>query len=908
MTMRAGQRLVLGFLVVSGFALPAPPLAGTTVWTIPGTANVAGQNGTRFVSDLAVTNPGTVPTQVTISIIPASGTTPYPVTLNGGETVVWRNVLDRLWGVQVSAATQVTCDVPLVLRARTYNTAASGTYGVALPVFADEDLLSATDVGHSLWVSQSASGSTGYRTNVAVVFPDPSGGEATVTIYDADGNEIGSKDYALTAAGILQFGVGGIAGPVSIGRAEIQVIRGRAAGYSVVVDNVTGDSSLFTFEGLPAGWQDVLINGVARVNGQFSTFFRTDGRFFNPTTEDATVTAAFHDKLNANPAPLTRDFVVPAGKLIDVVDILGTFFSLPEGSAGAVRFRSQTPVGILCRTSNVDPTGTFPGTYGAQQRPTQLLAFLMSADAGAIVTGIRQDASFRTNVGFAAGEDGASYALTLKNAAGATVATATRSLGPFGWEQPGIVALFSGTGIPDDAQLLVKVVSGSVDVFDSSLDNLSGDSIVTRIAPLPAEIPSSATIGPEGGSIRSSDGIFTLKVPAGALTTPTPISIAITTNDAPGALGPGYEVLPGGLEFAKPALLRLRYGAGGLAVGEIGRVSLGVLTGAGWAGLTGGRVDIPSRALLIKLWNTSPSASLVAARTPQAATSVSRFGTLLALEVIARDPLPPGGSRGEWLPTEGENELEAFFRVTPSSAGQEGRLIRPSERQTVTVTWFPPSMGWYTSISGTKALYRAPRFIPGAFVVDTMRVRFYDAMTREVQEINYSLKIIRRAWFLLVDFKYEHTCNGAAVSSSVYTRTRRHDFRFNDNMQLNSSPAQLDSINVDISSGACAPCTLGSQGTVGDLEFINPFAVFNTFGDVLGEPKFLLLGQVVVRRGLRAVAVTCPAPYSNPAADFTFTLPIPDVGFWPLSNESLFSGDRLPTDLWYLTGIWSWSL
>lgn len=906
--MRAGQRLVLGFVLVSGLALPARLLEGTNVWTIPGTANVPGQNGTRFVSDLAVTNPGIAPAQVTISIIPASSTTPTPLTLPAGATVVYRNLLDRLWGVQVAAATRVTCDVPLVLRARTYNTAASGTYGVALPVFADEDLLSVGDVGHSLWVSQSADAGSGFRTNVAVVFPDPSGGEATVTIFDADGNEIGSKDYALTAAGILQFGVGGIAGPVSIGRAEIQVVRGRAAGYSVVNDNVTGDSSLFTFEGLPAGWQDVLINGVARVNGNFSTFFRTDGRFYNPTTEDATVTAAFHDKLNANPTPLTMEFIVPAGKLIDVVDILGSFFALPAGSAGAVRFRSQAQVGILCRTSNVDPTGTRPGTYGAQQRPTQLLAFLMSADAGAVVTGIRQDASFRTNVGFAAGEDGASYALTLKNAAGATVATATRSLGPFGWEQPGIVALFSGTGIPDDAQLLVKVVSGSVDVFDSSLDNLSGDSIVTRIAPLPAEIPSSATIGPEGGSIRSTDGIFTLKVPAGALATPTPISIAITTNDAPRALGPGYEVLPGGLEFAKPALLRLRYGAGALAVRGIDGTSVAVLTGAGWAGLTGGRVDISSRALLIRLWNTSPSAHLATARTPQAGTR-SLFAALASLEVLARDPFPPGGGRGEWLPTEGQNELEAFLYLSPSSAGRsDGGLVPLIGMQNVTVTWLPPRMGTYTSISGTKAVYHAPRFIPGAFVVDTMRVRFYDAMTREVQEINYSLKIIRRAWFLLVDFKYEHTCDGAAVSSSVYTRTRRHDFRFNDNMQLNSSPAQRDSINVDISSGACAPCTLGSQGTVGDMEFIAPMAAFNVFGDVLGEPKFLLLGQVVVRRGLRAIAVTCPAPYSNPAADFTFTLPFPDVGFWPLSNESLFSGDRLPTDLWYLTGIWSWSL
>jgi len=65
-----------------------------------------------------------------ISFIPANGTTPQQVPLNAGQTVVYRNVLD------------------------------------------------------SLWISQSADGTSGYRTNVAVVFPDAGGGAATVSVYD----------------------------------------------------------------------------------------------------------------------------------------------------------------------------------------------------------------------------------------------------------------------------------------------------------------------------------------------------------------------------------------------------------------------------------------------------------------------------------------------------------------------------------------------------------------------------------------------------------------------------------------------------------------------------------------------------------------------------------------------------
>ena len=56
------------------------------------------------------------------------------------------------------------------------------------------------------------------------------------------------------------------------------------------------------------------MNGVARANGRNGAFFRTDGRFYNPTDTDATVTVAFHASGNANPSPQSAQFVVPAGK------------------------------------------------------------------------------------------------------------------------------------------------------------------------------------------------------------------------------------------------------------------------------------------------------------------------------------------------------------------------------------------------------------------------------------------------------------------------------------------------------------------------------------------------------------------------------------------------------------------
>ncbi len=835
--MRNAAVLTAAFLCVLSTGLPVD----ASTWTVPGTVNAGGLNNTRFVSDLAVTNPGSVPVLATISFIPANGTTPKQVTLNAGETVVYRNVLDILWGTQGAGATQVASASPLLIRARTYNTAVSGTYGVALPVFADDRLLDLGDTADSLWISQSADGSSGYRTNVAVVFPDAGGGSATVTIYDADGGKLASQDYSLDAPGFQQFGVGSFAGAVPLGRAEVVVTSGRAAGYSVVVDNVTGDSSLFTFEDLPAGFQDVLVNGVARANGRNNTFFRTDGRFYNPGSTDATVSVAFHASQNTNPAPLTATFTVSAGKIRDVVDVLDSLLGLPVGSAGALRFKSDASVAILCRTSNVDPAGVNPGTFGAQQKPRQLLSFLMSADAEAVVTGIRQNATFRTNVGFAAGPDGAAYSLTLKSTSGATVATATGSLGPFGWTQPNVQDLFPSTTIPEDATLLVKVTSGSVDVFDSSIDNASGDPVVTPIMPLRAEIPSSATIGPAGGSIRSLDGVLTLKVPAGALSAPVAIGLAQAPNDAPGGVGSGYDISPDGLAFAKPALLSLRYGPGGLDVPRVDGIALAFPVGTTWAGLTGGRIDISARTLAIELSNTSPPppSLLTAGRATHAKSGASRVVGLKGLEIIVSN---------SWVPTDSTVNLQVLFRLPPSGTGnqEETYLITELNMDPRDVTFLPPKIGTIDRKDANNFDYKAPHSIAHASLPVTILARAQVTHGAGIPfgpyKAHKDLHVVRRTWAVKAEFKYDGgLCEGEKSHVFSYTDVRIQNFHLDFDLELIADPPAAKASPDKVALTSCK-CTATWQGEPKAITFTGAggslqFAGFNG----LPTPAYFLL-------------------------------------------------------------------
>jgi len=67
------------------------------------------------------------------------------------------------------------------------------------------------------------------------------------------------------------------------------------------------------------------------------------------------------------------------------------------------------------------------------------------------------------------------------------------------------------------------------------------------------------TIGPEGGTINSSDGLLSVTIPQGALSGSTVISIQPITNHAPLGLGNGYRLGPEGLNLGNPATLTIRY-------------------------------------------------------------------------------------------------------------------------------------------------------------------------------------------------------------------------------------------------------------------------------------------------------------------------------------------------------------
>jgi hypothetical protein len=597
---------------------------------------------------------------------------------------------------------------------------------------------------------------------------------------------------------------------------------------------------------------------------------------------------AFHASGNANPSPATASFVLPAGKIRDVVDVLDSLLGLPVGSAGALRFQSNGPVAVLCRTSNVDPSGVRPGTFGSQQKPVPLLSFVSSADAGAAITGIRQDAAFRTNVGFTAGADGAQYTLTLQDAAGGTVATTSASLGAFGWTQPGIQDLFPTATIPGNATLKVKVTAGSVDVFDSSIDNLSGDPVVTPIAPIPAAIPTSATIGPQGGSIRSDDGGLTLKIPAGALGAPTQFSIVTVPNDAPDALGPAYDLSPGGLAFARPALLVLRYGVNGLPVDGIDAVSLAVLGSTGWGGLTGGRVDTTSRTLLVPFRATSPASALAGTRNAQADSNSTRIGSFPSVFV----------NHQGWIPTGGEMKLSLSVKGEPTSTGAGGLIVPLKEQPGISVTWSDPGDGSLDNRNNSRVTYTAPASIKYVFHKVDLEVTVGGGNKFVTKT---SLYVIRRKWYLDLRVDMNLVCEGSNDSYSLnYVDVASALFHINDDLSVARVATQADPPKV-VTLAPCDPvCRATAGATASEIQLGNVVPFF------LRHNGFLLLGSVTVMNALPPVSIKCDPPFEKRSHDLTgdnYVALIP--GVWPLSNRLLTTPPGPSAIAIWLSGAWS---
>ncbi len=206
---------------------------------------------------------------------------------------------------------------------------------------------------------------------------------------------------------------------------------------------------------------------------------------------------------------------------------------------------------------------------------------------------------------------------------------------------------------------------------------------------VPDGAPTTATIGPGGGALASSDGMFTLDVPAGALGADTDITIQPITNTAWGGTGKGYRLIPDGLTFATPVELVFELTDELLTGTDADFVDVAVQRDDGvWGILKNRTLDEAAGTLTCTTTHFSDYSLVEGVQIRPAAAVVDVNQTLqLHVRYCSRDPIPgdpdlvsllitcdeelvPLGTFRNWSVNGVVGGNSTFGRVTPTSGPQ----------------------------------------------------------------------------------------------------------------------------------------------------------------------------------------------------------------------------------------------
>ena len=225
-----------------------------------------------------------------------------------------------------------------------------------------------------------------------------------------------------------------------------------------------------------------VIPAAGSVAGSNGTFFKSDLTLgnFNGTTQNIGVGWLQTGKDNSK-APLTY-FTIPANSIVTINDFVGT--TLKTSGLGALLI-----IAVDAGGQNADSEAFIdgfsriwtpqPGSTGTVSQSFPSVSLFDSADNfTAFALGLRQDASFRTNVGVV-NLDTAAHTWTVSSL-NATGKNFTMTVPPYSLAQTGVPADFGGTS--GNLSVTFDVPDSNIfwSAYASSVDNVTGDGWVSR--------------------------------------------------------------------------------------------------------------------------------------------------------------------------------------------------------------------------------------------------------------------------------------------------------------------------------------------------------------------------------------------------------------------------------------------
>jgi len=472
---------------------PVPATAGERVqggiqcpvpyqYMIPGSAHIAGLGGTTWVSDLVVYNLGEAEAGVEAYFLKrdtdnAAATGTFFLVDAGSSLLLGDVVWDFFGESSTSGAIFICSDQPLMVSSRTYNDAPSGTYGQHI---GGSPVLTGIPGDHRAYLFQ-LTRNDDFRTNIGFANALPSQLELDVTLHDAQGAELKTVQVSVPPHGFVQkTDILGSDVPDAYAIVKATTSEARYFAYASIIDNHTGDPTFVTPE-ISFFREDstLYLPAAAHVDGYGGTHWRTDVELLNLSTwATDTVVVKLLARDQANPAPPSKEYVLPPKTSLRISDVLETVFGF--SGAAALRFEcSSSAIAVSSRTFNQ----TAAGTYG-QFVPAVPASATVGAGDSVVLAQLATSASasegFRTNIGIL-NTSGNSIVVVveLKGEDGTKLGERSVSLGPYEFTQmdkifQGIVA---GTRNNLTARLHTASAGGSFIAYASVVDNRSGDPV-----------------------------------------------------------------------------------------------------------------------------------------------------------------------------------------------------------------------------------------------------------------------------------------------------------------------------------------------------------------------------------------------------------------------------------------------
>jgi len=430
---------------------------------ISAAAQTNGIGGTSWRTELTLLNAGLEGATVTMRFLPSL--VEKTIYLAPRQAVTYSNTLLEAFDLTTGAgavtidASSAGSSAQLRVTSRTFTTGAIGTYGQSVPEVQSGQL------AKTLYITGIQS-SSAYRTNIGFVNRAEAEITAALTLYSQTGSAIATKNVTLPASSFQQSAVWALfpeVQGVSHDALTMKIATNAAdavSAYASVVDNKTQDPIYIQASAAPFG-DSLTIPVVGRAPGANQTFWRSDVTLFNPNDDDLNLTLQYGNA--------TRSLVLDGHDTEVLADILSSF-DLTSGTGSLlVSWSGETGPVVTSRTYTTVESG---GTYGQSIDPMASLKSTM------FVPGLRNDGSFRSNIGFVnGGGETETFAVVVLSPSGTELARNSLTLAPNAMVQHSVSALFPNVNSSSFTLYMEGDANARLFAYGSMVDNASGDPV-----------------------------------------------------------------------------------------------------------------------------------------------------------------------------------------------------------------------------------------------------------------------------------------------------------------------------------------------------------------------------------------------------------------------------------------------